>query len=179
MEEENFKDSVRSYYESSLGIDDPFLKDKQGRKTYYPAGPFGKGYYIPDSAKAEEISKFRQASSGICMAVGGIGILLAGFGNPLVWILVFVILLILWLWSRITMRKILAGLEVIEIGSANYSPQNIDKRYRWLFVTILAVGIVGGIGNIYNKGFSINDLILAVSSAFFLVAYSYVTWIRK
>lgn len=95
------------------------------------------------------------------------------------WIYVFIVLLILWLWYRIAMRKILNGLAVIEIGSENYSPPNFDKRYRWLAVALMACGIIGGIGNIYNKGFSIIDFILVVACAFFLVSYSYATWISR
>lgn len=179
MEEENFKDSVRSFYENSLGKNNPFREDEVGRKVFYPSGPFGKGYYIPSSAKQEEIRNFRQAMGGISTAVVVIGIFLGSLGNPVVWICVFIMLLILWLWSRAAMRKKLNGLEVIEIGSANYSPPNIDKRYRGLAVVLLACGMVGGAGDIYNKGFSIIDFILVVGCAFFLVSYSYVTWIRR
>lgn len=179
MEEENFKDSVKSFYENSFGTDNPFHEDKNGRKAFYPFGPFGNGYYVSDSAKEEEIRNFRQAIAGISTAVGAIGIFLGSLGNPIVWICVFIILLILWIWSRATMRKKLNGLEVIGIGSENYSPPNIDERYRWLAAVLLACGMIGGAGEIYNKGFSILDFILVVGCAFLFVSYSYVTWIRS
>lgn len=179
MEQEDFKDSVKSYYENSLGINKPFHVDKSGRTAFYPYGPFGKGYYISDSAKEVDIQNFRQLSGGISMAVGGIGIFLGSLGNPVIWFYVFIILLILLLWSLTILRKKLNGLEVIRIGSENYSPPNIDKRYRSLAVALLGCGIVGGAGDIYNKGFSINDLILVVGCAFLLVSYVYVTWIRR
>lgn len=179
MEQENFKDSVKSAYDNALGINNPFHEVESGRKAYYPSGPFGNGYYIADSAKEEEIRNFRQATAGISMAVGGIGIFLGSLGNPVVWVYVFIILLILWLWSRSAMRKKLDGLEVIGIGSENYSPPNIDKRYRLLAAVLLACGMVGGAGDIYNKGFSAIDFILAVGCAFLLGSYSYVTWIRR
>jgi hypothetical protein len=179
MEEENFKDSVKSYYENRFGINNPFRQDNIGRKAFYPSGPFGKGYYIPDGAKETQIQNLRQASGGISMAVSAIGIFLGSLINPLVWIFVFIILLALWVWYRTAMRKILNGLDVIEIGSENYSPPNFDKRYRWLIVALLICGIVGGIGDIYNRGFSVIDLILAAGCAFMLVSYSYISWIRK
>jgi Ca2+/Na+ antiporter len=55
VEDENLKNSVKSYFEFRLGINNPFREDKIGRKTFYPSGPFGKGYYISDSTRGEEI----------------------------------------------------------------------------------------------------------------------------
>lgn len=179
VDDENLKSSVKSYFEFRLGINNPFLEDKIGRKTFYPSGPFGKGYYIPDSARGEEIKNLNRAVGGISMAVFAIGIFMGSLGNPVVWIYVFTVLLILWLWHRIAMRKILNGLEAIEIGSENYSPPNFEIRYRWLAVALMACGIIGGTGDIYNKGFSIVDFILVVGCTLFLVSYSYVTWIRR
>jgi hypothetical protein len=174
MEDENFKDSVKSYF----GNDILFREDKIGRLIFYPSGALGNGYCLPDNSKQEDIKNFLMLISGIWMVVISICIFI-GQEKPMAILFLLLFFLLSGLWYRIKIRKLLSGFEVIKIGSEFYSPPTFDKRYRGLFIVILLGGVFGGVGNIYNKGFSINDLLLAMVSATFLVLYSYIAWIRK
>jgi len=145
---------------------------------FYPWGALGKGYYVPDPLKEKEIKNFVTPYSAITGAATFL-IILLGQESILVWILLFLFLGIDIFWYRIQIAKLTRGLEVINIGSESYCPPVIEKRYRGLFTVILLCGFVGGSGNIYNNGFSLNDFFVASGSAIFLFIYSYVTWIRK
>jgi hypothetical protein len=174
MEDENFKDSVKGYFGNNI----LFREDKIGRVIFYPSGALGKGYCIPDQSKQENIKSFLMLITSMWIVAASISIFI-GQEKPIAILFLILFFLLSGLWYRIKIRNILGGLEVINIGSEYYSPPTIDRRYRGLLIAILLAGIAGGIGDIYNKGYSINDLLLAVCSAVFLVLFAYITWIRK
>jgi hypothetical protein len=174
MEDENFKDSVKSYF----GKDVLFRAGKIGRIIFYPFGVLGNGYCLPDNSKQKDINNILMLNTSIGMVVTSICIFI-GQQKPIAILFPVLYFLLSGLWYRIKTRKFLSGLEVIDIGSEYYSSPTSDERYRGLFIVILPGGVVGGITNIYDKGFSSNDLLLTVGSTAFLVLYSYITWVRK
>lgn len=174
MEDETLNSSVKGYF----GKDILFRKDKTGRTVFYPFGALSKGYCVLDSSKQEDIKNLLMLNTAIWMVVASICIFIAQ-EKPLALLFLAIFLLLSGVLYRIKIRKLLRGLEVIDVGSESYSPPMIDRRYRGLLLVILIGGLVGGIGNIYNKGFSISDLILASGSAAVLLMLSYLTWFRK
>ena len=151
--------------------------DGNGRKVFYPWGVLGKGYYVPNAAKAEKINNIVFVYFGITSILISIGIWI-GLDNTK-WLSGFLLLPMLIFWYRVKIKKLVQDLEVIPVGSSNYSPPTIDKRYRKFLVTMLVLGVIGGLGNIYNKGFSADDFLLVVASSGCLLAAGYVYWFRK
>ena len=174
MGQESQKDSAESY----LGKAVLFRKDNNDRTVFYPLGALSKGYCIPDSSKQEEIKNLLMINTGIWLVVASICIFI-GQDKPIVILFLAIFLLLSGLLYRIKLRRLLKGLEVVDIGSESYSPPTIDKRYRGLFIVILFGGLVGGIGDIYNKGFSIADLLLLVGSVVLFILFGYISWVRK
>lgn len=165
--------TLKEYFKGSV----LFRTDNRGRIIFYPWGIWGIGYCVPDISTEEDIRNFIMLYSGITGAITALGILLE-MENTM-WLSIFLFIPIEFLWYRIKIANLTQGLEEVPKDSEYYSPPIIDNRYRTFLFVMLILGLIGGVGNIYNKGFSVNNILLGVFSAAFLVLFGYTKWIRK
>ena len=155
-----------------------FRQDATGRTVFYPYGALSKGYCVPDRSTQVVIGNHLMLHLAIWLIVISICIFI-GQDKPIAILFLIMFILLSGMWYRIRIRSLVRGLKVVGIGDESYSPPSIDRRYRGLFMVIILGGMFGGMGDIYNKGFSIADLLLVVGSPVILVLWGYITWLRN
>lgn len=138
-----------------------FKTDAEGKTVFFPWGPFGKGYVVPDDTKEQQIRRFLGIYSPLSSVFSGIVIWISLLINT-PWLNVVIIPFII-LPYIVGIMLLLKGLVISDMDMTyNAYIAKLGTIFTVLF-------LIGAIGNLYNYGFSWERL--GVVSLFAVAAF--------